>query len=115
MNTMIVPIPTKLISSWETFHDVFADALGFPPFYGRNMDAWIDCLTSADDPSAQMITRAVQPGELLTLQIDDVADFVARCPELIRALVECAAFVNHRRIEVGQRPVLSLMMSGYFA
>jgi hypothetical protein len=56
----------------------------------------------------------VQPGELLTLQIDDASDFAARCPELFKALLECAAFVNHRRVEVGETPVLSLMMSGYF-
>jgi hypothetical protein len=114
MNTALVVIPTKLITDWETFHDVFAGVLGFPSFYGRNMDAWIDCMTSADDPDAQMVARAVLPGELLTLQIDDISDFASRCPELFKALIECTAFVNHRRVEVGNTPVLSLLFSGYF-
>lgn len=114
MNTALVLISTNLIVDWETFHDVFAQALGFPSFYGRNMNAWIDCMTSADEPDAQMMTRAVQPGELLTLQIDDASDFADRCPEHFKALIECAAFVNYRRVAVGRTPVLSLLMSGYF-
>ncbi|MCA9610738.1 MAG: barstar family protein [Myxococcales bacterium] len=35
----IVAIPTRRIVDWDTFHDVFAEAFGFPGFYGRNLDA----------------------------------------------------------------------------
>jgi len=115
MKTTLVPIPANLISDWPSFHEVFADALGFPHFYGANMNAWIDCMTSADEPEAQMLAKAVSPGDLLTLQIDDASDFAGRCPEQFKALVECTAFVNYRRIEVGGRPVLSLLMSGHFS
>jgi hypothetical protein len=114
MNTAVVPIPTSSISDWSTFHAVFAEALGFPSFYGANMDAWIDCLTYADEPEAQMVAKAVRPGELLTLTIDDAADFAARCPDQFRELLECTAFVNYRRVELGKGPVLSLLISGYF-
>ena len=44
----VVRIPTSEIVDWESFHSVFQRVLGFPEFYGRNMNAWIDCLTSAD-------------------------------------------------------------------
>lgn len=115
MNTTLVSIPANRITDWPSFHEVFAETLGFPPFYGENMDAWIDCMTYADEPEAGMLARAVAPGELLTLQIDDGSDFAARCPEQFKALVECTAFVNYRRVEVGRMPVLSLLMSGYFA
>jgi len=115
MNTTLVPIPTNLIADWASFHDVFAAALGFPSFYGRNMDAWIDCMTYSDEPEAGMLARGVRSGELLTLQIDDASDFAVRCPEQFRALVECTAFVNYRRVEVGGKPVLGLLMSGYFS
>jgi hypothetical protein len=115
MNTALVPIPTDLIADWDSFHEVFAKALGFPSFYGRNMDAWIDCMTYADEADAQMLSPAVLPGELLTLRIDNAADFAARCPEQFKALVECTAFVNYRRIETGGTPVLSLLMSGDFS
>jgi len=29
---------------WETFHDEFQEKMGFFDGYGRNMDAWIDCM-----------------------------------------------------------------------
>jgi RNAse (barnase) inhibitor barstar len=106
----IVPIPADRISDWDSFHDVFAEALGFPSFYGRNMDAWIDCLTSADTAAHRMVAAdvAVSPGDVLTLQIDNVDDFVRRAPEQYEALVECSAFVNWRRIEAGERPIIAL-------
>ncbi len=101
MNATLVSIPTDLIADWDSFHDVFAKALGFPAFYGRNMNAWIDCMSYADDADAQMLVGAVLPGELLVLQVDNAADFAARCPEQFKALVECSAFVNYRRAEAG--------------
>jgi RNAse (barnase) inhibitor barstar len=114
MQTDLIAIPTVRIVDWDTFHDVFADVLGFPSFYGRNMDAWIDCMTDADDPSTLMVERAVPPGTLMTLRIDDASEFGQRCPEQFQALIECTAFVNYRRSEVGGEPVLALLLVGYF-
>lgn len=113
MNTTLFEVPVKRIVDWTSFHDVFAELLGFPDFYGRNMNAWIDCMTDADDPNTGMVRAAVQPGHLMTLQIDDAADFEKRCPEQFKALIECAAFVNYRRVEIGGTPVLSLLLSGH--
>ena len=61
-----------------------------------------------------MVSRPVPRGTLLTLRIDDAAAFARRCPVQYAALVDCAAFVNHRRVEVGQPPVLALLMVGSF-
>ncbi len=33
------------ISSWKEFHEASHVAFGFPDFYGRNNNAWIDCLS----------------------------------------------------------------------
>ena len=109
MNTTIIDVPVRRIVDWTTFHDVFAEVLGFPAFYGRNMDAWIDCMTCADDPDAGMVRQ------LMALQIDDAADFARRCPEQFNALIECTAFVNYRRVETGGTPVLSLLLSGHMS
>ncbi|MEP7007400.1 MAG: barstar family protein [Sphingomonas bacterium] len=114
VQTTVIFIPTADIIDWDTFHDVFEKALGFPGFYGRNMDAWIDCMTYADDPDSDMITPSVQPGELLTLRLADAATFKKRCPDQYEALIECTAFVNYRRVERGDEPVLSLLVEGYF-
>jgi hypothetical protein len=87
---------------------VFAETLGFPSFYGRNMDAWIDCMTSLDDADSGMSSVTVPPGEILTLEIEDVTSFALRCPQQFAAMVECAAFVNWRRLEQGEPAVLAL-------
>ncbi|NBB53428.1 barnase inhibitor [Rhizobium sp. CRIBSB] len=112
MNTTLIDVPVKRIVDWTTFHDVFAEVLGFPAFYGRNMNAWIDCMTDADDPDTGMVRAAVSAGQLMTLQINDAGEFAKRCPEQFTALIECTAFVNFRRVETGGTPVLSLLLSG---
>lgn len=106
----IIPIPTDRITDWDSFHDVFAEALGFPPHYGRNLDAWIDCMTYADDSEAGMISPylVAQDGDVLTLELGILGDFAERCPEQYNALNECASFVNYRRIERGARSIVAL-------
>ena len=37
------------IATIETFHDTVAQKLKFPVFYGRNLDAFWDCLSEIDD------------------------------------------------------------------
>lgn len=115
MNTTIIDIPVKRIVDWATFHEVFAEVLGYPEFYGRNMEAWIDCMTDADRPDTGMVRAAVQPGQLMTLQINDADDFATRCHEQFDALIECTAFVNFRRVETGGTPVLLLLLSGHMS
>jgi hypothetical protein len=106
----VVAIPVSEIEDWETFHSIFQRELGFPTFYGRSMNAWIDCLISADDPDGGMVAPAVAAteGDVLTLELDDVGTFMAKCPEQYAALVECAASVNWSRTHNGQRPILAL-------
>jgi hypothetical protein len=105
---VVVTIDTQRIVDWDTFHDVFSEALGFPDFYGRNMNAWIDCMTYLDDPESGMSRVHAPTGGVLTLQLQHVEDFSARCPILYAAIIERAAFVNWRRIELGSPPVLAL-------
>lgn len=104
----VVKIDCARIRSESTFHDVFAGGFGFPDFYGRNMDAWIDCMTYLDEPDAGMSKITVPKGECLTLHLENVADFARRTPQLFNTLTRCVAFVNYRRIENGGRSVLAL-------
>ena len=114
MQTIVITIAADQITDWDSFHSVFQSTLGFPEFYGRNLNAWIDCMTDIDDSPRGMTSVSVSPGELVALRIDDAADFERRCPEQYRALIECTAFVNYRRMEVGEAPVLTLMLGGWF-
>ena len=103
----IVKINTDDILDWNSFHEVFSSKFRFPSFYGKNMDAWIDCMSSLDSPEDGMTTIHVKPGETLILELDNVTSLAKRNKEIYEAIVECSAFVNHRKIEVGEPPVLA--------
>lgn len=103
-----IVIEGNRISDWDSFHDTFAETFGFPDFYGRNMDAWIDCMSYLDDAEAGMTTTHVPRGDVVVLCVSAVGEFKKRCPEIYDALVECSAFVNYRRIERGAPAVLAL-------
>ena len=104
----VVKLDTRHITDWDSFHEVFAKELGFPNFYGRNRNAWIDCMTALDDPSVGMTSLHGSLESVLALQLEFVDDFTRRRPEQYAALVECTAFVNWRRMELGESPVLTL-------
>jgi hypothetical protein len=103
-----VKIDLREIIDWPSFHAVFKRVMGFPDFYGANMDAWIDCMTSVDAPDEGMSAIYAPLNGILVLALESVPDFKKRCPEIFDALVGCAAFVNWRRLEMGDSPVLSL-------
>ena len=104
----LVRLDTNRITDDESFHSVFADVFGFPEFYGRNLNAWIDCLTSLDDPEAGMTAVHAPPGGVLVLELEHVTEFAGRCPRQYQYIVECAAFVNWRKIAIGDSAVLAL-------
>lgn len=39
----------KVIEDKEMLHDILAESLGFPDWYGRNLDALHDCLTDVQE------------------------------------------------------------------
>lgn len=96
------------MTDWSSFFDEFSSAFGFPDFFGRNMNAWIDCMTNLDE---EFNAVQVQPGELVCIALDNAANFKTRCPEQFQAFVECASFVNWRRLEVGEPAILVLSFS----
>ena len=84
---------------------MFQETLGFLSFYGRNMDAWIDCLTSVDSPADGLTAVTVETGQLLVLRVDNPFEFRSRCPEQYDALVECSALVTSAAPGSGEAPV----------
>ena len=94
----ILTVDTNQIEDAYTFHRYFKELMGFPDFYGGNMDAWIDCMTYVDEPESGMTQVTVAPGELLILHLKNVVAFKNRCREVYDNLMECTAFVNYRRI-----------------
>lgn len=103
-----VAIDASAISDWPSFHSAFAQAFGFPEFYGRNMNAWIDCMTDLDDPGSGMSAVHAPPNGIVLVKVLGAKAFATRCPEQAAALHDCTAFVNWRRCEQGGAPVLAL-------
>src|SRR5690349_13412891 len=103
-----VVIDASEIVDWPSFHSLFAKAFGFPVFYGRNMDAWIDCMTDLDDPGSGMSAVHAPRGGIALVTLLNAKAFASRCPEQAAALNDCAAFVNWQRCEQGRAPVLAL-------
>ncbi len=103
-----VLIDGAAIRDEASFHEVFRLALGFPDFYGRNLDAWVDCMSYVDDEQAGMSSVHVEVGEVLLLSIANAAQFKAHNPEVWLAFLECVAFVNWRRTEKGEPALLAV-------
>jgi len=103
-----VKIPVEEIHDWPSFHAVFAKALGFPDFYGKNMNAWVDCMESVDEPDEGMTSVTVEKGEFLVLDLGECTAFAERCPAQYEAILDSTAFVNFSRMEAGEQPVLAV-------
>lgn len=110
MRGVVVKINAAQIFDWQTFHAVFKRELGFPTFYGENMNAWIDCMTYLDDPNSGMTSLNLRPDELAILEISNTRSFKEKCPDQYEALIDCTAFVNYRRSESGGSPILALTL-----
>ena len=101
----LVRIDARQIRDWDSFHDVFDAAFGFPGFYGRNLNAWIDCMGYLDDPGAQMTKVHGSASDPVVLRVDNIDSTPS---DIYEALVECAAIVNWRNTESGDPAILVL-------
>ena len=104
----LVVVDGRKLKDWDSFHQEFAKVFGFPEFYGKNLDAWIDCMSSLSDPEDGMSLVHCAKGQVVILQVEYAAELKANHRDIYEALVECAAFVNWRLIGVGEPPVLAL-------
>ncbi|MGE5621874.1 MAG: barstar family protein [Bacillota bacterium] len=104
-----VQLDGKTIRNWRDFHRVSQVAFGFPGFYGHNMDAWIDCLSTLRDDDG-MSRFTLGPDETLRIELLHT-DFLRRqAPEILDALLDCAAAVNERYAENGEKPALAVLL-----
>ena len=104
-----VVLLTESIKDWKSFHSAFAQLLGFPKFYGGNMDAWIDCMSSLAEDDGMSAVK-LGHGESLSLQIHEFEAFARSCPEICSALLECTAFVNQRYKAAGEATRINLVL-----
>ena len=106
---MNVRLNGSAISDFPSFHTECQRVFGFPSFYGRNMDAWIDCLSYLYDDDG-MVGFRLAPGEVLGLDLVDSNRVRAQAPDVVQALVDCTEFVNQRFVAVGIPAAIALTL-----
>lgn len=96
-----IRLMSTAITDWHSFHTLCQEQFGFPSFYGRNMNAWIDCMSDIDEGNG-MTGVPVQPGEKVVVEVIDAPDLLSRVPDVVVGLMEGAAVVNQRMIAAGK-------------
>jgi len=94
-NIISFDFDAKEILDWNSFHDFFYNTCGFPNYYGRNMDAWIDCISDLNSN-----------GQFVVINFKNMKQLKTNHSEIFEALIDSASFVNYREIESGGNPFL---------
>jgi RNAse (barnase) inhibitor barstar len=105
---MLIRIDARRLTDAALLHAALSEVFGFTAGYGKNLDALVDCLTHLDDPEAAMSRVQVLPGQLVLLVIEHTHGLKGPAVEQVKALVDAAAFVNWRRLETKQPPILAV-------
>jgi RNAse (barnase) inhibitor barstar len=108
---MIVRIDARRLTDAAGMHAVLTEAFGFPPTYGKNLDALVDCLTRLDEPAAGLARVQVFPGQVVLIAIDFANGPGRSQATQLTTLMDVAAFVNWRRLEQGRPPILAVAYS----
>jgi len=93
---MRITIDFAEITDWASFHASFCSVMGFPEFYGGNMNAWIDCMSYIDDSSAGMSKIAIEPGDSLIIEVRNSQNAKRKIPHIFNGFLECVQMVNDR-------------------
>ena len=105
---MLIRIDARRLTDSAGLHAAMNEAFGFGPSYGHNLDALVDCLTHLDDAKAAMSRVQLFPGQVLLLVIDHVAGAPKSAMPHVKSLTDVAAFVNWRRLEKKQPPIIAV-------
>ncbi|MFC3110284.1 barstar family protein [Undibacterium arcticum] len=97
------------IRDWAAFHNLCEQAFGFPEFYGRNMNAWVDCLSYLRDDDG-MSKFHLTEHEVLQIELLHAEQLRQSAPEILEELEFCIAALNERYEDYGELPALSLLL-----
>lgn len=84
MNKLI--INGSLIEGKSQLHDLIAEKLQFPDYYGKNLDALFDCLTDLTDETCIEITNAGLLSEMLGDYADRLIQTFSEASEINRMI-----------------------------
>lgn len=105
-----INIDLTQVNDWPSFHAVFARAMGFPDFYGKNMNAWEDCMMDISRPGQPGMTGlVVPPAEDIVLKLYGFIDFRNRVPEVCASFLDSTAHVNQTKVNIPSASKLNLL------
>jgi RNAse (barnase) inhibitor barstar len=104
-----VTLDGERIKGWESFHSECELAFGFPEFYGRNMNAWVDCLSYLRDEDGMSKFR-LEPDEILQIEVSKSGLLQQTMPEILEDLTFCVEAINERYEDYGELPALKLIL-----
>jgi len=99
----------KGITDEASFHAQCVQVLGFPEFYGNNIDAWVDCLSYLRDDE-NMTKFRLKPNEVLEIVLQDAEAMKTQLPDLLEEITFCVAGINERYEDYGEKPALKLVL-----
>ena len=99
----------ELITDWDSFHTECEKVFGFPDFYGRNMNAWVDCLSYLRDDDG-MSKFVLKENEMLTIEVQYSDKLRAAAPDIVEELQFCVAMINERCEDYEETATLKLAL-----
>ena len=97
------------VADWDSFHTTFQQVMKFFEGYGRNMNAWIDCMTDLHGDRA-LSGHQLPDDEAVELVLLGAEDFGERCPKIAASLAGCTAFANRRYEAMGSAVRIALIL-----
>lgn len=95
MNNLIeLELDFSGISTIREIHLYLKEIFGFPDFYGENINALIDCLSSLKYPEDGMVSINIEKNQFLLLRIRNVSDL-----EIFNMVLIAIKNVNKRYLD----------------
>ncbi|GLS24608.1 barstar family protein [Marinibactrum halimedae] len=105
MNIKKLKLNLLQIKTMDEFYDEISNLFGFPDFFGRNIDALIDCLFSLRYPEDEMTNVHLMDSEFMLLEVYGISSVDQKIRDTLIFAVE---FANAKNNEKGNDPVIIL-------
>ena len=76
LNMKQIKLDFSRINSISDFHDILAEILEFPPYYGRNKDAFWDCLSDLEEKLEFVLVGFEELDEALKVELSGYVELL---------------------------------------
>ncbi|NLR56919.1 barnase inhibitor [Chitinophaga polysaccharea] len=102
-----IQLDFRKITSIEHFHSEMKSIMGFPDFYGANVNALIDCLSSMRYPDEGMSKITLSLTEILLIEVIGLSQSNV---VILNNLLVAIENVNNRELSRGRTPSIYMCM-----